>query len=45
MANIEPDGHLTLTPLVWNDREAGRLVVLSGNHRTLAAMEAGLSTI
>ncbi|MFF2507594.1 ParB/Srx family N-terminal domain-containing protein [Streptomyces sp. NPDC058067] len=45
VANIERDGHLTSTPLVWNDRETGRLVVLSGNHRTLAAVEAGLSTI
>ncbi|MFE2034228.1 ParB N-terminal domain-containing protein [Streptomyces scopuliridis] len=45
VSNIERDGHLTSTPLVWNDRESGRLVVLSGNHRTLAAIEAGLPTI
>ncbi|MEU4028046.1 ParB N-terminal domain-containing protein [Streptomyces anulatus] len=45
VANIERDGHLTSTPLVWNDRESGRLVVLSGNHRVLAAIEAGLPTI
>ncbi|MFB7493786.1 ParB N-terminal domain-containing protein [Streptomyces sp. NPDC056161] len=45
VANIERDGHLTSTPLVWNDRDTGRLVVLSGNHRTLAAIEAGLSSI
>ncbi|MGD6752049.1 ParB N-terminal domain-containing protein [Streptomyces sp. BH105] len=45
VANIERDGHLTSTPLVWNDRDTGRLVVLSGNHRTLAAVEAGLSSI
>ncbi|UXX94162.1 ParB N-terminal domain-containing protein [Streptomyces sp. AD2-2] len=43
--NIERDGCLTSTPLVWNDAESGRLVVLSGNHRTLAAIEAGLSSI
>jgi len=45
VANIERDGCLTSTPLVWNDHETGRLVVLSGNHRTLAAIEAGLPTI
>ncbi|MEU8888719.1 ParB N-terminal domain-containing protein [Streptomyces sp. NPDC048442] len=45
VANMERDGHLTSTPLVWNDRESGRLVVLSGNHRVLAAIEAGLPTI
>ncbi|MDT9689453.1 ParB/Srx family N-terminal domain-containing protein [Streptomyces sp. P9(2023)] len=45
VANVKRDGHLTSTPLVWNDTESGRLIVLSGNHRTLAAIEAGLSTI
>ncbi|MER6086810.1 ParB N-terminal domain-containing protein [Streptomyces bluensis] len=45
VANIKRDGHLTSTPLVWNDRETGRLIVLSGNHRTLAAIEANLSSI
>ncbi|MER8001639.1 ParB/Srx family N-terminal domain-containing protein [Streptomyces sp. NPDC095613] len=45
VANIERDGCLTSTPLVWNDTDTGRLVVLSGNHRTLAAIEAGLTTI
>ncbi|WP_406303751.1 ParB N-terminal domain-containing protein [Streptomyces sp. NBC_00885] len=45
VANIKRDGHLTSTPLVWNDTESGRRIVLSGNHRTLAAIEAGLSTI
>lgn len=43
--NIERDGCLTSTPLVWNDAESGRLVVFSGNHRTLAAIEAGLPQI
>lgn len=45
VANIRRDGCLTSTPLVWNDSESGRLVVLSGNHRTLAAIEAGLTQI
>jgi hypothetical protein len=45
VANIKRDGHLTSTPLVWNDTDSGRLIVLSGNHRTLAAVEAGLRTI
>ncbi|MGW2320087.1 ParB N-terminal domain-containing protein [Streptomyces sp. NPDC001680] len=45
VANIKRDGHLTSTPLVWNDRDSGRLIVLSGNHRTLAAIEAGLTSI
>ncbi|MFI1121579.1 ParB/Srx family N-terminal domain-containing protein [Streptomyces hygroscopicus] len=30
---------------MWNDIESGRLIVLSGNHRTLAAIEAGLEQI
>ncbi|MEU0839454.1 ParB N-terminal domain-containing protein [Streptomyces sp. NPDC005962] len=45
VANIKRDGHLTSTPLVWNDTDSGQLIVLSGNHRTLAAVEAGLRTI
>ncbi|MGW7572408.1 ParB N-terminal domain-containing protein [Streptomyces sp. NPDC054765] len=45
VANIKRDGCLTSTPLVWNDSESGRLIVLSGNHRTLAAIEAGLASI
>ncbi|MFJ1994277.1 ParB/Srx family N-terminal domain-containing protein [Streptomyces asiaticus] len=45
VANIQRDGHLTSTPLVWNETESGRLIVLSGNHRTLAAIEAGLEQI
>ncbi|MBY8884757.1 ParB/Srx family N-terminal domain-containing protein [Streptomyces sp. PTM05] len=45
VANVRRDGCLTSTPLVWNDTESGRLVVLSGNHRTLAAIEAGLTEI
>ncbi|MBM9505278.1 ParB/Srx family N-terminal domain-containing protein [Actinacidiphila acididurans] len=45
VTNIKRDGHLTSTPLVWNDTGSGRLIVLSGNHRTLAAIEAGLELI
>ncbi|MFI9257089.1 ParB N-terminal domain-containing protein [Streptomyces sioyaensis] len=45
VANIQRDGCLTSTPLVWNDADSGRLIVLSGNHRTLAAIEAGLTSI
>ncbi|WP_181811065.1 ParB N-terminal domain-containing protein [Streptomyces ipomoeae] len=43
--NIKRDGCLTSTPLVWNDSDTGRRIVLSGNHRTMAAIEAGLSRI
>ncbi|MEU3046182.1 ParB/Srx family N-terminal domain-containing protein [Streptomyces sp. NPDC006984] len=45
VANIRDDGALTSTPLVWNDTETGRRIVLSGNHRTKAAIEAGLERI
>ncbi|MGP8301969.1 ParB N-terminal domain-containing protein [Streptomyces inhibens] len=45
VGNIQRDGCLTSTPLVWNDADSGRLIVLSGNHRTLAAIEAGLTSI
>jgi ParB-like chromosome segregation protein Spo0J len=45
VANIRADGAVTSTPLVWNDSESGRRIVLSGNHRTKAAIEAGLEHI
>ncbi|MGR3937012.1 ParB N-terminal domain-containing protein [Streptomyces sp. BRA346] len=45
VANIRADGALTSTPLVWNDAAGGRRIVLSGNHRTKAALEAGLERI
>lgn len=45
VANIREDGHLTSTPLVWHDADSGRRIVLSGNHRTKAAVEAGLQRI
>lgn len=51
--NIKRDGHLTSVPLVYrhegradyDELPAGTLEVLSGNHRTKAAIEAGLSEI
>ena len=45
VTNIKADGCLTSTPLVWNDAESGRRIVLSGNHRTMAAIEVGLTRI
>ncbi|MDQ8706816.1 ParB/Srx family N-terminal domain-containing protein [Streptomyces sp. LHD-70] len=45
VTNIRDDGTLTSTPLVWNDAGSGRRIVLSGNHRTKAAIEAGLERI
>lgn len=43
--NVKRDGHLTSAPLVWLDPATGRRVVLSGNHRTRAAIAAELETI
>jgi hypothetical protein len=43
--NVRRDGALTSAPLVWNDQESGRLIVLSGNHRVKAALEVGLTRI
>lgn len=43
--NVRNDGALTSTPLVWHDTSTGRRIVLSGNHRTKAAVEAGLDRI
>lgn len=45
VANVRRDGVLTSTPLVWNDADNDRKIVLSGNHRTMAAIEAGLPEI
>lgn len=42
--NIRRDGKLTSTPFLCKD-EDGRWLCLSGNHRTKAAIEVGLSTI
>lgn len=41
--NIKRDGCLTSTPLVYP--KDGKLIVLSGNHRTKAAVAAGLQRI
>jgi hypothetical protein len=40
--NVKADGALTSLPLCYR-QENGRLLVLSGNHRIKAAIEAGLS--
>ena len=43
--NVRRDGVLTSVPLVYADPDTGVETVLSGNHRTRAAIEAGLSEI
>ncbi|MER6633519.1 ParB N-terminal domain-containing protein [Streptomyces sp. NPDC000987] len=45
--NIRRDGCLTSTPLIYSggEYEEGHELVLSGNHRTMAAVEAGLDEI
>ena len=43
--NIRKDGCLTSLPLVCEDDDGNGLLVLSGNHRTRAAIECGLETI
>jgi ParB/Sulfiredoxin domain len=45
VANIRRDGCLTSVPLVWHDTAEQRLVVLSGNHRVQAAIDADLDEI
>lgn len=45
VGNIKRDGALTSVPLAWRDPETGEEIVLSGNHRTMAARDAGLSEI
>lgn len=45
MANIRRDGCLTSVPLVWHDVDGDRKVVLSGNHRVQASIDAGLAEI
>jgi hypothetical protein len=44
VANVRRDGGLTSVPLVWDD-PTGRRIVLSGNHRVAAAVEAGISVV
>lgn len=43
--NVRRDGVLTSVPLVYADPDTGTETVLSGNHRTRAAIEAGLPEI
>lgn len=43
--NIRRDGCLTSVPLAWRDTDRDRLVVLSGNHRIMAARDAGLTEV
>lgn len=43
--NIRRDGALSSAPFLWKDPEDGRYLCLSGNHRTMASIEAGLQTI
>ncbi|MFE9127789.1 ParB N-terminal domain-containing protein [Streptomyces sp. NPDC007148] len=45
--NIRRDGCLTSTPLIYSGGEyaEGRELILSGNHRTMASVEAGLEEI
>lgn len=45
VANVRRDEALTSTPFVWHDVETGERIVLSGNHRTKAAIEAGIEEI
>lgn len=45
VANVRRDGALTSLPLVYADPDTGVETVLSGNHRTRAAMEAELEEI
>jgi len=45
VSNLREDGVLTQWPFVWNDVATGRRIVLSGNHRVQAAIEAGLGEI
>jgi len=41
--NIQRDGCLSSTPLVYRNKD--QVIVLSGNHRTMAAIDAGLEAI
>lgn len=45
VANIKKDGQLTSAPFAVLDPEDGKYEVLSGNHRTQAAVSAGLEKI
>ena len=43
--NIRRDGVLSSAPFLWKDPADDRYLCLSGNHRTMAAIDAGLQTI
>lgn len=45
VSNVKRDGCLTSVPFVWYDEDNDQLLVLSGNHRTKAAVAAGLEQI
>lgn len=47
VANVRRDGCLTSVPLVYGggEYEEGRELVLSGNHRTMAAVDAGVDEV
>ncbi|MFI0827265.1 hypothetical protein ACH4Q7_22735 [Streptomyces roseolus] len=45
VANVRRDEALTSTPFIWHDVTTGDRIVLSGNHRTKAAIEAGIEEI
>jgi hypothetical protein len=45
VANMRRDGACTSAPLVWRDPTTGDEVVLSGNHRVQAAIDADLPVV
>lgn len=45
VSNVQRDGCLTSVPFAYFDEDEDELRVLSGNHRTKAAIEAGLDEI
>ena len=45
VSNIKRDGALQQWPFIYCDPDTGDKIVLSGNHRVMAATEAGLETI
>jgi hypothetical protein len=45
VANMRRDGACTSAPLVWHDPDTGDEIVLSGNHRVQAAVDANLPEI
>lgn len=43
--NIRRDGALSSAPFLWKDPQDGKYLCLSGNHRTMASIDAGLQKI